>query len=302
MSQADDIYEEEEGLVLFGIAMSPTILGVILAVLGIGGAVWLGLNLVRPALDERTQLAEDIQAKEDKLSQQGDIQAKIDAARSELEVARETQRDVLGMFASKDSLSTLLLDLNQQVEQRNAQLNATPLPQRLSSRNCPAYVVENFQAVSNRADGFFATAALTGFEPIVLDANSANANAAAIADDGLELVQDGSLGSGANGQIKRQTYTVSFEGSFVQTQEIFRQLERLQPLLLVKDVEMSVQGRPILFGNAQPLDNCQPDLSLETEFTLQALLPLSTDELLEQAAAEAAAAAAEGEDGQPPAQ
>ena len=72
MSQADDIYEEEEGLVLFGIAMSPTILGVILAVLGIGGAVWLGLNLVRPALDERTQLAEDIQAKEDKLSQQGD--------------------------------------------------------------------------------------------------------------------------------------------------------------------------------------------------------------------------------------
>jgi len=300
MSQAEEeFYEEEEGMVLFGIAISPMVLGIVLAVLGLGGAVWLGLNLLRPALEERAQLAQDIQDKEDKLGQQGDIQAQIAAAQVELESARATQRDVLGMFASKDNLSTLLLDLNQQVEQRNAQLEATPIAQRLASRGCPRYVVNNFQSVKDRANGFFAEAELTRFEPVVLDTQSANANAAAIADDGLELVQDGSLGSGANGQVKRQTYEVAFSGSFEQTQSIFRQLERLQPLLVVRDVDMAVQERAIVFGDTAPLETCQPDLAIETEFRLQALLPLTTDELLQQAAAEAAAEAeaAEGAEG-----
>ncbi len=295
MSQADDFLEEEEGIALFGISMSPTILGAILAVVGIAGAVWLGLKLVKPAIDERSLLAADISTKEDQLSQQGDIQARIEAAQDERSAAQTVQREVLSMFASKDSLSTLLLDLNQQIEQRNTE-QATPIAARLTARQCPAYVVNKFQEIKDKTSGFFAVAEMRGFDPVVLDTNSAQANAAAISEDGLELVQDGSLGSAANGQVKRQTYTVSFAGSFPQTQAIFRQLEQLQPLLTVKDVNMDVVERPILFGSTGALDTCQPDLPLETTFTLQALLPLSAQELAQQAdeAKAAEEAAAEG--------
>lgn len=293
MSQADEFLEEEEGVALFGISMSPTILGGILALVGIAGAVWLGIKLVKPAIDARSQLATDISTKEAQLSQQADIQKRIEAAQDERNAAQTVQREVLGMFASKDSLSTLLLDLNQQIEQRNTE-QGTPLSSRLAALQCPPYVVNKFQEIKDKTNGFFAVAEMRGFEPVILSTNTAQANAAAIAEDGLELVQDGSLGSAANGQVKRQTYTVSFAGNFPQTQAIFRQLEQLQPLLMVKDVNMEVTERPILFGSTGALETCQPDLPLETTFTLQALLPLSAEELAKQAdeakAAEEAAA------------
>jgi type IV pilus assembly protein PilO len=297
MSQADEFLEEKEGVALFGISMSPTILGAIIAVIGIAGAGWLGFKLVKPAIDARSLLVTDISAKEDQLSQQGDIQKRIETAQEERSAAQTVQREVLSMFASKDSLSTLLLDLNQQIEQRNTE-QATPLADRLAARQCPDYVVNKFQEVKNKTNGFFAVAEMRGFDPVILNTNSANANAAAVSADGFELVQDGSLGSAANGQVKRQTYTVSFAGSFPQTQAIFRQLEQLQPLLTVKDVEMQVVERPILFGGAGALETCQPDLPLETTFTLQALLPLSAEELAQKA--DEAKAAEEAADGTAP--
>ena len=60
---------------------------------------------------------------------------------------------------------------------------------------------------------------------------------------GLEItpVDDGSLGTALNGQMKRQSIIMEIEGTFDQTQSVIRNLERLQSaLLVVKDLEAQV--------------------------------------------------------------
>jgi len=292
----DGLEEETGGTAIFGIQLSESVLGIILAVVGLAAAAYLGIQFVKPTWDKRQALADEVKQKEDQLRGQGDIQAKIEEARDKQLEAAASQEDVLSMFASKDSLSTLLLDINQQIESRNTDMSPTSIKSKLLDKRCPPAVVNNYQALSDKvAGGFFAQARLKKFEPVLPDANAA-ANAAAIGPDGLELVQDGSLGATANGQVKRQTYTVEFEGNFNQTQAILRQFEKLDRLLLVKNVTSEVADRSVFVGSDGPLTGCQPEVSLKTSATLQVLLPLSPEEmaakLAEQQAAEAAAAQA----------
>jgi type IV pilus assembly protein PilO/type IV pilus assembly protein PilQ len=48
------------------------------------------------------------------------------------------------------------------------------------------------------------------------------------------VVSDSSLGSAVNNKLKRQTFNVKIEGNYVNSQKVIRDLERLQPLILLK--------------------------------------------------------------------
>lgn len=92
-----------------------------------------------------------------------------------------------------------------------------------------------------------------------------------------EIINDSSLGQEVNGKLQRRVYTVSMEGSFAQTQSIVRSIERLQPLLVLRDfnsqliedtraLRVDSQGNPLAA-------NQQPTPRLETTFQLDALMP-----------------------------
>lgn len=94
------------------------------------------------------------------------------------------------------------------------------------------------------------------------------------------VVQDDSLGSGVNGKLQRQSIAVAVEGDFNQIQLLLRDLERLQPLVLVEEMKLQrggegqtlvvdPQGRILVGEQSQP--------PLEAAWTMQAITALSPE-------------------------
>ncbi|QNH57026.1 pilus assembly protein PilO [Limnospira indica] len=110
--------------------------------------------------------------------------------------------------------------------------------------------------------------------------------------DGPMLVTDGSLGSQVNNKLRRQEYEVEVEGSFEQIRKFMISLERMQPMLVVRDFSSQLLDRsPELKGEIRqgrfvPIDN-QPQRRLRSTFKLHALMPLSDEQREQQQQPEA---------------
>ena len=139
-------------------------------------------------------------------------------------------------------MDTLLLDINQRIESSNASLNGV--------RN----------QVRER-----------GIPPILLEAQLQS-----FAPGEKVVVEDGSLGEGINGKLKKETYNVQFSGDYAQTQSILRNLERLEPLLLVRDFSVTSSGdipETVIGASGQVV--VQPKIQITTSFEIDALIPTS---------------------------
>ncbi len=102
------------------------------------------------------------------------------------------------------------------------------------------------------------------------------------ANQSAEIITDSSFGSEVNGKLKRRIINIALTGNYEQTQSILRNMERLQPLLIVNDYTSTLQQDPV-----DPATGRLPPASINTAFKLQALIPATPEE----AAAAAAAAA-----------
>ncbi|MEO0407596.1 MAG: pilus assembly protein PilO [Cyanobacteria bacterium P01_A01_bin.135] len=104
------------------------------------------------------------------------------------------------------------------------------------------------------------------------------------------VVQDSSLGESVNGRLERRVYNVELAGNFAQTQSILRNIERLQPLLIVQefDSDLDTSDQTVQVNQQGAAVGGLPPARLNTAFRLDALLPASPE-------ARAAAAAAEAE-------
>ncbi|MBW4560611.1 MAG: type II secretion system protein M [Mojavia pulchra JT2-VF2] len=101
-----------------------------------------------------------------------------------------------------------------------------------------------------------------------------------------EAINDGSLGAQVNGKLKRSSVNIEIVGTYEQTQSILRNIERLQPLLIVKDYQSQLAPSESTSASGKPVQRIGP-ASINTTFQLQALMPLSPEEI---AAASAKAA------------
>ncbi|HEY9884107.1 MAG TPA: hypothetical protein V6C98_10915 [Thermosynechococcaceae cyanobacterium] len=257
--------------VVFGIALTPVIIGTLLAVGGLALAAYLFVNFVQPALEQYNALKQKVQDQEAQVQQAAAI-AKQDAdARANLEAAKKQGADVLTLFSNEATLNTLLLDLNRQVETRNAGV-ARLERDRLAA--CPAWVRNNAEELRKGGVEVARRASLREFTPDVKASG---------------VITDSAYGSLVNNKLKRQVANVVFEGNVNQTQAIFRNIERLQPFLVFKDVKIVVGDGTqspatvnrlfeIRGNTVQFLPNCQPEPKLTTTFTLEALSPLTAAE------------------------
>jgi type IV pilus assembly protein PilO len=244
MTLSDDLNFAEQGgefnsetpasPVVFGIAFTPKIIGILVGVVGLAAAGYIFLNLLMPALESYQQQ----QAKSSEL--QGQIDQKkanikqIDKVKDELVQAKQQKIQVLGLFANEKSLDTLLLDMNRLIESGN-----TP-----TSINAVRAKLKKFVPVSQKP------------EPII----------------------DGSLGLQVDGKLKRSIISAEITGTYEQTQSIIRNIERLQPLLIVKDYQSSLA--PV--ESRSPTDKTPVQVgpaAIDTSFQLQVLMPLSPEEI-----------------------
>lgn len=231
--EEDQGFEEESQFpTVFGLQLSPIVIGVIAAVLLIGGAIFAFLNLVSPKLAEQASLNQQIAEREQQIRNPQERERLLAEAQARLESAEQLQADVLALFANEESLETLLLDLNARVQSVNAGIEQ-----------------EDRRAVLSRF--------------------TVNEGASGIIDDG-------SFGEAVNGRLERRVYDVTLEGSFAQIQSILRNLERLQPLLIVQNfnTQIAEANETLLVdtqGNLAPAENAPARLT--TSFRLDALLP-----------------------------
>lgn len=222
----------------FGITFTPQITGACLGVLGLFGSIYVALTLVKPAYDNYTQLKITEAEKVSQVQQQesGELSQKMLEAEQKLRQSESLRNQVLSLFSSEESLKTLLFDINQLIEEHQAEL------------------------VSFKPNGT------------------------------ITVVTDGSLGAGVNGRLKRQQFDLVVKGDFESTQSLLRDLERLQPLLVIKGLKsnlveekfvidiVEVQqegGQTVATGQAKS----QGKDALETSFSIDAILPLSPDEV-----------------------
>jgi type IV pilus assembly protein PilO len=113
-------FEEPTYPKLFGLSLTPTVSGILLALLGLGAAIWLWASVVQPTMQRNQELRTDVATKRQQLIDQEETQRQIQAARTRLAEAQQLQSDVLGLFATQRSLDTLLLDVNERVQSANA--------------------------------------------------------------------------------------------------------------------------------------------------------------------------------------
>lgn len=234
----------------FGITFTPKVSGIVFAILGLAGAIYLGVQMVKPAWDEYQELRAQHQEKQNQLQDPQEIQQQIQQKQLELAQVKQQNQTVTGLFANEESINTLLLDVNRFVKDRQG--------------------------------------TLTSYEPVEVNAEES------------DIVTDGSLGTAVNGKLKRQSFNLEMEGTFDQIQSILRSIERLQTLVVVKELTTEISTPQGLLvddkGNVTKFvekdDEIIPDAqpTLTTSYRLDVLMPLSEEQKQEQAAA-----AAEGE-------
>lgn len=217
---------------LFGLTLTPTVSGVLVALLGLGAAIWLWVSVVQPTLERNRELKQDVAAKQQQLENQAETQQRIEEARAELAEAQQLQAEVLSLFATERSLDTLLLDVNERVQSANA----------------------GVQNPDRRA-------VLARFN---LDPEASG------------VVNDSAYGEAVNNKLERRVYNVSIQGTFPQVVSIVRSIERLQPLLVVSNLNSQLDPsaqRLVINGQGQAVSTAQPEPRITTNFRLEALVP-----------------------------
>lgn len=233
----DDV-EEPKYPVVFGFSLTPTVNGVLIALAGLGLAGYLLLNVVQPAWQRNQELKQDVAAKEQQLRDQGETERQIAEARLQLAEAKKLQADVLTLFATEESLNTLLLDVNERVQAANARIANPELRAKLV-RFSPEPQPETLP-------------------------------------DGRpgDTITDSSYGAAVNNRLRRRVINVEIQGSFAQIQSIIRNIERLQPLLVVQDLRSElVKAESVQVNRQGRLVTVASDARLKTTFKLIALVP-----------------------------
>ncbi|MEO0537866.1 MAG: hypothetical protein AAF215_28895 [Cyanobacteria bacterium P01_A01_bin.123] len=254
----DDLGFEDAGPtypVAFGVEMTPQIQGILIGLLGVGLAVFGFVRLVNPQRVGNAELRDTIEQKEQQLITQKQQLEDIEEIRAELDRVVAQRRDIYSLLASQTDLETLLLDLNQRVQDTNA----------------------GIQAQKNRVRERINALGLD-LEPEVIEAKIQ-----AFTPSGLPAVieEDETYGPVLNGKVEVQTTTVQITGSFSQVESIIRNLERLEPLLIVQNFDVSIDDtieETVVDGNGRVA--LRPRALISVSFQMEALLPTQNpDEL-----------------------
>lgn len=87
-----------------------------------------------------------------------------------------------------------------------------------------------------------------------------------------ETVSDSSFGTLANNNLQVKSYSIDLEGDFNQLQLFLQDVERLQPLLVIKNLNTSTINPPQYLLENNKLITIEPP-KLKTSITLQAVFP-----------------------------
>ncbi len=275
MSFADDFVPIEEleqdapeYPVAFGVPLTPKVQGIALAVLGLAGAAFLFTRLVNPTQTQKAELEARIAEKEATLANQESNLKTIAEVQAELDSALAQREGIYSLLGSPSSFDTLLLDVNQQIEKSNASIAGVIAGQLSQSQDAAALasvglsqqqidrIVKEFAADPVFQRWAF-TSELFQFNPV-----------------GLPTPIGEEYGPELAGKLERQLVNVQMRALFNQTQNILYNLERLEPLLIIRDFNQGFADLPEGVQAEEEDLNRSGVRPLSTSFTLEVLVPV----------------------------
>lgn len=251
--------------VAFGVELTPKIQGILIGVLGVGLAFFAFTRLVQPVQQTKLEIEQRVADKRSIRDNQADRIEEVNAVRAELDNALSRREGIYSLLGEPDSLDTLLLDINQQVKSSNASIDQAiardfdnlGAPAELAAFGLTSQQIERLRREFSEnpiRQRLFYASELWQFTP-----------------DGLSgVIRDDVYGPELNGRLERQRVNVSIRSLFAQAQTIIRNLERLEPLIIINDFNQKwaeldgVESEDVI-GITRPLD---------TIFTLEVLVPV----------------------------
>jgi type IV pilus assembly protein PilO len=109
---------------IFGIDLSPMLLGAVLAVAGIGGAGYLVYANVMPLYQANQEQQTKVANVQQQIQDRKDMAKKITEAEEKLKKVDAQREVVLSLFANEKKLDTLLIDINKLIGERQGQLHS----------------------------------------------------------------------------------------------------------------------------------------------------------------------------------
>ena len=245
----------------FGVRLTPRIQAIGLTLLGLAAAYALFNMLVKPVLEEKARLEAEVAEKQTQLDQQASTLQGVADLRAELDQALAQRVEVYGLLGNGQSLDTLLLDINQQIQASNAAiadaLRTRPdrlNPAQLSTLGFNPTQVQRLRSqfgADPATQRLLYTSSLTRFAP----------TAPLPYTDGPP---------GLANKLKRQTVEVSMRALFPQALNIVRNIERLEPLIIIRDLQQEIAPPP---SGVSEEDLQGLPRQLNTSFTLEVLVP-----------------------------
>ena len=250
---------------VFGIQLSPKVQGILLALLGLGAAFFVFRQFVQPVRQTQSELAERVAGKEDTLANREENLRRVEEVQAELDKVLDQREAIYSLLGDESSLDTLLLDVNQQIKSSNASIEQAIAQDfdntsgvQLASQGLTPTQIERFRTLTVEdpiLQRIFYTSELWQFSPTGLSG----------------VIQDESYGPELTGRLERQVVAVSFRSLFPQAQAIIRNMERLEPLLIIRDFQ---QNWVDLEGSLDAEDLVGLTRPLETNFTMEVLVPI----------------------------
>lgn len=266
----DYIAEENQGLdqgpaypTAFGIELTPKVQAILLALLGLLGAYLMFNYLVRPVQQQKQDLEQQVADKQAQVQQQSSQLQEVAQLEAELGNVLDQRVGIYELLGDRRSVDTLLLDINQQIENSNATIEdvirgdfnnvSTAQLAALGLNQQQIAQLRNQVANDPVIQRAYYTSELGQFNP-----------------EAPVVVSDSSLGTELNNKIERHTITVTMRALYPQTLNILRNIERLEPLVIIRDFR---QERAPLRGEVTEEDIRGLSRPLATVFTLDVLVP-----------------------------
>ncbi|MGB3201057.1 MAG: hypothetical protein WBA99_09145 [Nodosilinea sp.] len=248
----------------FGIELTPKAQGIGIAVLGLLGAFALYNFVVQPVREQKVALEAEVAQKQAQVDQQRASLQDRASLQADLSAALDQRVGIYSLLGDEQTVDTLLLDINQQIQNSNAAI-ADVLradPARLDNAQLAALGLnrEQIQRVRTIFPGEtqlqrqLYTSELLRFNP----------------SPPVILAEEGGPAE-LNGKLERYTVDVSMQALFPQTLSILRNIERLEPLIIIRDLQQSIAPPPEGASEEQLLGISR---LLLTDFTLEVLVPV----------------------------
>lgn len=263
----EDIQAVEEPTypVAFGLEITPKVQGIAIALLGLVGAYFLYTRIVQPVQEQQQAIQERVDNKDAIITNEGGRRTRLENANEALEQALAQREAAYSLLGDSSSLDTLLLDINQVIRTSNATIDQAIANDftTLDAGQLAALGLTPEQIERRRTDFAENPARQRALYTSELWQYTPNNAVSGVIQD--ELL----YGPELTGRLERQVVDVSLRSLFAQAQTIVRNLERLEPLLIIRDFEQ--RWAPIEGVEDLPRGITRP---LETSFTLEVLVPV----------------------------